>query len=117
MTVLDEYFELSDHAGSDKICFDILMSLFASKAKVSLSDGSLLEGKDAIETFFRSFFDRNKVLKHVWHTNRIDDRNLETKWAVAGMRKDNSFFSFTGTDKATVNSANKITYLAIRFDK
>jgi len=116
MSILDEYFELSDYASTDKDSFDKLINLFSITAKVSPSNGSFIDNKDNIELFFKSFFDKNKILKHVWYTNIIDDRNIETKWAVAGIRKDNSIFSFTGTDKAIIDSDNKISYLEVRFD-
>lgn len=117
MTILDDYFELSDYAGNDKESFDKLINLFSATARISPSDGSFIENKDNIEVFYKNFFERNKILKHVWHTRIIDEKNIEAHWAVAGMRKDNSIISFAGTDKAILDDDNKISYLEIRFNK
>lgn len=48
MTVLDQYFELSDRANGDEQAFNELVELFAEQAEVHPAGARKVVGKDAI---------------------------------------------------------------------
>lgn len=73
------------------------------------ADGSQIKGKEAVITFFNQFFDKNR------ETTQTAKNILETHWAVAGRRKEGSFFAFKGKDTATINPEGKISYLKVEF--
>ena len=79
------------------------------------ADGSQIKGKEAVITFFNQFFDKNRETKHLWETTQTAKNILETHWAVAGRRKEGSFFAFKGKDTPTINPEGKISYLKVEF--
>lgn len=111
--VMDRYFELSDYAGAVKQSFDELINLFSEDAQISSGDVLIKSGVGRLQ-FFKDFFERNEILKHLWISSVLESGKIEIKWAVAGMRKDNTLFALTGTDIGEVNSLGKITHLEIK---
>ena len=114
-TVLDDYFYLSDFAGNNTDDFNKLIALFSEDITMLSADGSQIKGKEAVITFFNQFFDKNRETKHLWETTQTAKNILETHWAVAGRRKEGSFFAFKGKDTATINPEGKISYLKVEF--
>jgi ethyl tert-butyl ether degradation ethD len=92
-----------------------LIALFSEDITMLSADGSQIKGKEAVITFFNQFFDKNRETKHLWETTQTAKNILETHWAVAGRRKEGSFFAFKGKDTATINSEGKISYLKVEF--
>ncbi len=114
MSVLDRYFELSDIAGTDESAFRKLIECFAENATVKPAKGDTIHGKQAIERFYREFFQRSQDLRHVWNTSKAAG-TLKADWAVVGRRPDGSLFSFLGEDIAEVDESQKIKRLEILF--
>jgi hypothetical protein len=113
MTILDQYFYLSDIAGKDSNAFEELSSLFAENAVLFPNGTSKIGGLKDIRSFFSKFFDTNVEMKHVWET-KINGEMLETNWAVCGKRKTGEFFALVGKDIAKLNPHGKIEYLEVK---
>lgn len=115
MTVLDQYFQLSDYAGNDSSAFEELCSLFAQDATLLPNGNSKIRGLEDIRSFFSKFFDTNVELKHVWLTKNSSEF-LETNWAVCGKRKTGELFTLVGKDIAKLNVDGKIEYLEVKIN-
>ncbi len=115
MTILDEYFRLSDAAGTDQAAFRNLMDCFSEDSSVRpAGTGREIVGKAAIRQFYAEFFRGSRDLRHVWTTRRREDR-LEADWAVVGRRPDGTLFALQGTDLAELDDRSKIRKLTISF--
>lgn len=114
MSVLDEYFELSDIAGNDEDAFRKLIDCFSENATVKPARGDAVHGKREIEAFYRGFFQKSRDLRHIWNTSTTAG-TLKADWAVVGRRADGSLFSFMGEDIAEVDESQKIKNLEITF--
>lgn len=115
MTVLDQYFQLSDYAGNDSSKFEELCSLFAQNAILLPNGNSEIRGQQDIRSFFSKFFDTNVEMKHVWLTQN-NGEFLETNWAVCGKRKTGELFTLVGKDTAKLNADGKIDYLEVKIN-
>ncbi len=114
MTVLDQYFELSDIAGNDPAAFQKLINCFSENASVTPARGEEIHGKRGIEKFYREFFLRSKDLRHIWSVSQADGI-LRADWAVVGRRPDGTLFAFLGEDIAETDETAKIRKLVIQF--
>jgi hypothetical protein len=114
MNVLDRYFTLSDQALTDEWALKELVTLFAEEAKIIPARDRSVEGRLAIEEFFRDFFRRNQVTHHLWNTEPIE-QGFQAQWVVIGKRTSGDHFTFKGTDKAIIDEQGKITSLHVQF--
>ena len=114
MNVLDQYFELSDKAGTDKTVFQQLVDCFSEDAVIKSARGNIINGKSEIEKFFQEFFSRSKDLRHIWNSFQ-ENKKLRAEWAVIGRRPDGGLFSFVGEDHAEIDDDQKIKRLEIVF--
>jgi hypothetical protein len=114
MTILDRYFELSDLIMESDKYFDELINLFDQNAIMKPARDEKIIGIDSIRKFFKDFFSRNSVLKHVWYTERLENSPfIKTIWIACGRRKSGNIFIVKGYDIAEVNSKEKIISLEV----
>ncbi len=116
MTVLDQYFELSDRANADEQAFNELVELFAEQAEVQPSGARKVVGKDAIAQLYRKFFGVYSGMQRVW-TTRKTENGLEAIWAIAGKRDSGELFAMQGRHIAEVDAQGKIYALEVHVSK
>ncbi|TYQ25508.1 nuclear transport factor 2 family protein [Pseudanabaena sp. UWO310] len=116
MTVLDQYFELSDRAREDDKAFDELVELFAEEAEVQPAGARKVVGKDAISQLYRQFFQTYSGMQRVWTTRRTEN-GLEAIWAIAGKRDSGELFAMQGRHIAEVDAQGKIYALEVHVSK
>jgi hypothetical protein len=112
MTILDQYFRLSDRASTDEIAFDELVDLFAEQAEIRPSGAKKVIGKDAIASLYRHFFKSYSGLQRVWTTRRTEN-GLEAIWAIAGKRDSGELFAMQGRHIAELDAQGKIYALEV----
>jgi len=116
MTVLDQYFELSDRVNIDEQAFDELVELFAEQAEVQPAGARKVVGKDAIANLYRKFFQTYSGMQRVW-TTRKTENGLEAIWAIAGKRDSGELFAMQGRHIAEVDAQGKIYALEVHVSK
>ncbi len=116
MTVLDQYFELSDRANDDEQAFNELVELFAEQAEVHPSGAKKVVGKDEIAQLYRKFFQFYSGIQRVW-TTRKTENGLEAIWAIAGKRDSGELFAMQGRHIAEVDAQGKIYALEVHVSK
>ena len=116
MTVLDQYFELSDRANGDEQAFSELVELFADEAEVHTAGERKVVGKDAITQLYRKFFDAYSGMQRVWTTRRTEN-GLEAIWAIAGKRDSGELFAMQGRHIVEVDAQGKIYALEVHVSK
>ena len=116
MTVLDQYFELSDRANANEQAFNELVALFAEQAEVQPSGARKVVGKDAIAQLYRKFFGAYSGMQRVWTTRRTEN-GLEAIWAIAGKRDSGELFAMQGRHIAEVDAQGKIYALEVHVSK
>ncbi|MFM7602367.1 MAG: nuclear transport factor 2 family protein [Pseudanabaena sp.] len=116
MTVLDQYFELSDRASEDEQAFNQLVELFAEQAEVHPSGSQKVVGKDEIAQLYRKFFQSYSGMQRVW-TTRKTENGLEAIWAIAGKRNSGELFAMQGRHIAEVDAQGKIYALEVHVSK
>jgi hypothetical protein len=116
MTVLDQYFELSDRANDDAQAFSELVELFADEAEVHPAGARKVVGKDAIAQLYRKFFDAYSGMQRVWTTRRTEN-GLEAIWAIAGKRDSGELFAMQGRHIVEVDAQGKIYALEVHVSK
>jgi len=116
MTVLDQYFELSDRANDDAQAFNELVELFADEAEVHPAGARKVIGKQAIAQLYRKFFDAYSGMQRVW-TTRKTENGLEAIWAIAGKRDSGELFAMQGRHIAEVDAQGKIYALEVHVSK
>jgi hypothetical protein len=112
MTVLDQYFKLSDRANDDEQAFNELVELFAEEAEVRPSGSHRVVGKEAIAQLYRKFFKSYSGMQRVW-TTRMTENGLEAIWAIAGKRDSGELFAMQGRHIAEVDAQGKIHALEV----
>lgn len=112
MNSLDLYFKLSDTAGNNSDDFARLIALFDPNGTIEPASGSSFTGRKEITKFFRTFFNRNVKLKHIWITEK-QENGYKTTWAVAALGKDGHVFSLKGNDYAKLNKDGLISNLKV----
>jgi hypothetical protein len=116
MTILDQYFRLSDRASDDETAFHQLVELFAEQAEVHPSGAKKVVGKDAISNLYRQFFKSYSGMQRVW-TTRKTENGLEAIWAIAGKRDSGELFAMQGRHIAEVDAQGKIHALEVHVSK
>jgi hypothetical protein len=116
MTVLDQYFKLSDRASDDEAAFAELVELFAEEAEVQPAGARKVVGKDAIAELYRKFFTAYSGMQRVWTTRRTEN-GLEAIWAIAGKRDSGELFAMQGRHIAEVDAQGKIYALEVHVSK
>jgi hypothetical protein len=116
MTVLDQYFELSDRANDDAQAFNELVELFADEAEVHPAGARKVIGKQAIAQLYRKFFDAYSGMQRVWTTRRTEN-GLEAIWAIAGKRDSGELFAMQGRHIVEVDAQGKIYALEVHVSK
>jgi len=116
MTILDEYFELSDRANGDEQAFHELVELFADEAEVHPAGARKVVDKQAIAQLYRKFFDAYSGMQRVW-TTRKTENGLEAIWAIAGRRDSGELFAMQGRHIAEVDAQGKIYALEVHVSK
>jgi hypothetical protein len=116
MTVLDQYFELSDRASNDEKAFNELVELFAEQAEIQPSGAKKVVGRDQISQLYRKFFDAYSGMQRVW-TTRKTENGLEAIWAIAGKRDSGELFAMQGRHIAEVDAQGKIYALEVHVSK
>jgi hypothetical protein len=116
MTVLDQYFELSDRASDDEKAFNELVELFAEQAEVHPSGARKVVGKEEIAQLYRKFFQSYSGMQRVW-TTRKTENGLEAIWAIAGKRDSGELFAMQGRHIAEVDAQGKIYALEVHVSK
>ena len=116
MTVLDQYFELSDRANDDAQAFNELVELFADEAEVHPAGARKVVGKQAIAQLYRKFFDAYSGMQRVWTTRRTEN-GLEAIWAIAGKRDSGELFAMQGRHIVEVDAQGKIYALEVHVSK
>lgn len=116
MTVLDQYFELSDRASDDEQAFNELVGLFAEQAEIHPSGARKVVGKDEIAQLYRKFFQSYSGMQRVW-TTRKTENGLEAIWAIAGKRDSGELFAMQGRHIAEVDAQGKIYALEVHVSK
>jgi hypothetical protein len=116
MTVLDQYFKLSDRASDDEQSFNELVELFAEQAEVHPSGARKVVGKDEIAKLYRKFFQSYSGMQRVW-TTRKTENGLEAIWAIAGKRDSGELFAMQGRHIAEVDAQGKIYALEVHVSK
>ncbi len=116
MTVLDQYFELSDRASEDHTAIDELVELFAEQAEVQPAGGRKVVGREEISKLYRQFFQSYSGMQRVW-TTRKTENGLEAIWAIAGKRDSGELFAMQGRHIAEVDAQGKIYVLEVHVSK
>ncbi len=116
MTVLDQYFELSDRANGNEQAFSELVELFAEQAEVHPAGAGKVIGKQAIAQLYRNFFDAYSGMQRVWTTRRTEN-GLEAIWAIAGKRNSGELFAMQGRHIVEVDAQGKIYALEVHVSK
>ena len=116
MTVLDQYFNLSDRANDDEQAFSELVELFAEAAEVQPAGARKVVGKEAIAQLYRTFFNTYSGMQRVWTTRRTEN-GLEAIWAIAGKRDSGELFAMQGRHIAEVDAQGKIYALEVHVSK
>ncbi|NUN63334.1 ethyl tert-butyl ether degradation protein EthD [Pseudanabaena biceps] len=116
MTILDQYFELSDRASGDQAAIGELVDLFAEQAEVQPAGARKVVGKEAIEKLYRQFFQSYSGMQRVW-TTRKTENGLEAIWAIAGKRDSGELFAMQGRHIAEVDTQGKIYALEVHVSK
>jgi len=112
IATIKEYFELSDLASSDEKALTEIIDLFAEDTSIKSGLSETATGKKEASEFFKTFFNRNKELKHLFKIESFTDY-YQAEWAVAGLKIDGSLFSLHGFDYYKFNDAGKITSLVV----
>ena len=112
MNIIDKYFELSDLAGNNEESFLELVNLFSENAVVQPIGHEAINGKKNITEFYKAFFKRNVITKHVWKTEIINEI-YEATWAVAVIRNTGEVAALQGTDIAMLDSDGYIVNLEV----
>jgi hypothetical protein len=112
MTILDQYFRLSDQAWFQPHAAEEIINLFSEEAEVQPVGAPKVKGRQAIEQLFRSFFDRYASLRRVW---RVSDtpQGMEATWAVAGRYHSGEVFAVHGKHIAKLDEEGKIAKLQV----
>lgn len=105
--LLKSYFELSDSAGKNVQDFEKLLALFSKDARI-ITNGQVVTD---IRQFFRTFFDRNVELHHLF-----DASASQVDWVVAGRRSTGQLFALKGVDTAVFQN-NKIIELSVKISE
>jgi hypothetical protein len=113
VTVLDQYFQLSDRASFDEAAFDKLVDLFAEQAEVQPAGGTKVKGKAAIKQLYRMFFQMYSAMQHVW-TTQMTDNGVQADWAIAGRRNNGEVFAMQGVHVVELDAHGKIQALEVR---
>ena len=116
MTILDQYFELSDRATDDEQAFNELVELFAEQAEVHPSGARKVVGRDEIANLYRKFFKSYSGMQRVW-TTRKTENGLEAIWAIAGKRDSGELFAMQGRHIAEIDAQGKIYALEVHVSK
>jgi ketosteroid isomerase-like protein len=115
VTVLDQYFQLSDRANFDEAAFDKLVDLFAEQAEVQPAGGTKVKGKVAIKQLYRMFFQMYSAMQHVW-TAQTTENGVRAAWAIAGRRQDGEVFALQGVHVVELDAQGKIQALEVRLN-
>jgi hypothetical protein len=113
MTVLDQYFELSDRAIADEKALQELIGLFSDQAEIRPAGASRVQGKEAIAQLYQMFFAANDQIQRVWNTHHTEN-GLEAIWAAAGRRDNGELFAMQGIHVAELDQSGKICSLEVR---
>ncbi|MFD1418687.1 nuclear transport factor 2-like protein [Companilactobacillus keshanensis] len=109
---IKKYFELSDLASNDEKALDEIVDLFADDTSIKSGLSETAAGKKKTAEFFKTFFTRNKELKHLFKAEAFVDY-YQAEWAVAGLKTDGSLFSLHGFDYYKFNDKGKIISLVV----
>ncbi|KRK81112.1 nuclear transport factor 2 family protein [Companilactobacillus nodensis] len=112
LETINKYFELSDFASNDEQAVNDIVDLFADNVTIRSGLDETASNKEETAAFFKAFFSRNKVLKHIHHTQTLENY-YQTEWSVAGLKDDDSIFALHGFDYYRFDEDGKIVSLLI----
>ncbi|WP_125588294.1 nuclear transport factor 2 family protein [Companilactobacillus jidongensis] len=109
---IKKYFELSDFATDDDQAVNDIIDLFSDNVAIRSGCNVTATNKEEVAAFFRTFFNRNKKLKHIFKTQNIENY-YQTEWSVAGLKSDGAIFALHGFDYYRFDEDGKICSLLI----
>ncbi|WP_125568955.1 nuclear transport factor 2 family protein [Companilactobacillus insicii] len=109
---IKKYFELADFASDDEQAVNDIIDLFSDNVAIRSGCNETATNKEEAAAFFKSFFNRNKKLKHIFNTQTIENY-YQTEWSVAGLKSDGSIFALHGFDYYRFDDDGKICSLLI----
>jgi len=112
LNTIQRYFKFSDFTSCDVDSLNEIIDLFSESASIKSGINETAKNKNEISDFFRSFFGRNKQLKHIFETRSIND-DYKTEWVVAGLKSDDTLFSLHGFDYYQFDDDGKIVDLKV----